>query len=61
MSAIPFVGVPMVPNDLKIIRHGFNAPALEDTHISLLKHGHYSEPVNSLENFVIEHLVPKRS
>ena len=46
----------MVPGYLEVIRSGRKVPKLDNTHISLLKHGDDNQAVNSFENFVIERL-----
>ena len=46
----------MVPSQLEIINPGPNAPKLEDTHISLLKHFDNNLVVNNLESFVLNQL-----
>lgn len=47
----------MIPQDLEIIR-STTVPALDDTHISLLKHDSSNHAVNEFEKFVIERLRP---
>lgn len=48
----------MIPDDIEIIRAAEATPTLDDTHISLLKHGNDNLTVNSFEKFVIERLRP---
>lgn len=48
----------MVPKDLQMIRAKKYLPALDDTHISLLKHHNKNLAVNSFEKFVLEKLKP---
>lgn len=46
----------MVPTDLQILREETGLPALDDIHVSMLKHSDQSAAVNSLENFMVERL-----
>lgn len=46
----------MVPEHLQVIELSQHVPALEDIHVSLLKHDFENSAVNSLEQFVLQRL-----
>ena len=48
----------MVPHNLEIVKRQKSTPALQDTHISLLKHDATNPAVNSFEQFVLGGLRP---
>ncbi|MFN7365329.1 MAG: LysR substrate-binding domain-containing protein [Alphaproteobacteria bacterium] len=50
----------MIPQDLQIIPKQEGIPQLSDTHISLLKHDETNPTINSLGDFVIKSLHPKK-
>ena len=48
----------MIPDDLEIITNNKNIPALDNTHICLLKSDDKTLPVDSFEKFIIKRLRP---
>lgn len=48
----------MVPKEVRMIRADGTLPALDDTHISLLKHSQDDHAINTLERFVMKKMQP---
>lgn len=46
----------IVPKDIEIISNSINVPALEDSHVSLLKHESNHPAVNNIEKFILKKL-----
>ncbi len=46
----------MVPEGLTILRDDLDLPALDDAHVSMLKHDNDNSVVNSFQDFVVKHL-----